>query len=70
MTEKEVVELEGNKEAEVNCCTDIEKKADILKYGLPIWLQDAIADWNADFIYIKNSENHIELGIAQVNLIR
>lgn len=55
---------------EYDCCTDIEKKSDIKKYGLPPWIGDAIADWNTDYIYITNFDNRIEIGTAQVNIVR
>ena len=58
------------KEATDPRSTDIEKMSNIDKYGLPNWINTAIADWNTDFIYIKNFENHIEIGPVQVNMVR
>ena len=62
--------VEENKEDADPCSTDIENMVNIAKYGLPNWINTAIADWNTDFIYIKNYESHIEIGPAQVNMIR
>ena len=67
---KENICIEEKKEAGNKCCTDIERMDNIDKYGLPNWINTAIADWNTDFIYIKNCENHIEIGPAQVNMVR
>ena len=48
------------------CNIDIEKKSEITKYGLPVWILEAIEDWNSDYIYIKNNDNSVEIGTARV----
>ena len=70
MEEKTNICMGENKEARSKCCTDIENIEPIMKYGLPDWITEAINDWNVDFIYIKNFDNHIEIGPAQINIIR
>ena len=52
------------------CNIDIEKKSELLKYGLPVWILEAIEFWNSDYIYITNNDTSIEIGVAQVNMVR